>query len=99
MKVHFHTNLDEAQPFVHRLNKHLTGQNFAPNKGDRIKFYKYEQPTPSDGPQKTFELEVVNRVVSYGSYLTISIELHMPSYYSGMTIREWGEWFNRHFKE
>jgi hypothetical protein len=86
MQIHFHTNLDEAQPYVRHL-AYSWPDNILPRKGERISF----RFTPSD--RKGFELEVCS--VSYNENGAASVELHIPSYRMG-SIADWSEWFKRH---
>lgn len=92
MKLHFHTNLDEAKGDVASLSGryHDVESLPVPRKGERIEF--------SFGPDNFhYHLEIVG--VVYKLTLPrpyVDIELHMPSYHGAMTIAEWSTWFNRH---
>ena len=88
--IRFTTNLDEGQRFMNELSTEWPA-NCVPRVGERI-----ELPL-SDG--KYFQLEVC--AVTYAATckpFTTVVELHIPSYYSKMSIYEWSEWFKRHSK-
>jgi hypothetical protein len=85
MQVVYQTNLDEAQHYLSQLY----GENFVPQIGARIQFQLDNR--------KTFELEV--HAVTYknkdAQYVCV-VELHIPSYFKTMSMRDWMDWFEKH---
>jgi hypothetical protein len=91
MKLHFHTNLDEAKPDVDVLSDRVWPKDDMPipRKGERIRV--------AFDLGKNFELDVVDVVYLYDAAIPVAhIELHMPSYYASMSIADWSTWFRRH---
>lgn len=87
-KVVFKSNLDEVKRYLLDLNREWDGDIY-PLNGERITYDKY-----NDG-QFTFELEV--KSVTFKNNGTVKeIELHIPSYYSKMSLNDWSDWFNSH---
>lgn len=94
MKIRLRTNLDEPSRDVLDLNAALSSRGSSwqppvPRRGERISF-----PFKKDGRSYSFELEVC--AVTYDLLAEEAIvELHVPSYQSTMTIREWSDWFKK----
>lgn len=91
-KCHFFTNLDEAQPYVRRMNKSSSRDGWVggvPHKGDRIEFER------SFRRGHVFDLEVV-AVTHSQTGDTARVELHIPSTWGSRSLREWIDWFKRH---
>lgn len=93
MKLVFRCNLDEVQRDVDELNREAQARfTRTPAKGERIRF------SFDCAPEKTrrcYDLEVCE--VTFDLHLNVcEIELHMPSYYVGMSISDWSKQFKRH---
>jgi hypothetical protein len=96
MKVHFQTNLDEAQSDVFALNSALSQKyhDIIPHKGDRITF-PFERWDNGASRQFEYALDVVGVSYNYVSE-TITIELHIPATHHSQSIAEWTTWFRKH---
>lgn len=90
-KIHFHTNLDEARPYVEDLNNCWQGP--VPGVGHEIVF---DVGQGQGRGLKHFRLRVVQ--VRWSRAGDALIELHMPEL-PRMTIAEWSEWFKRFLRE
>lgn len=91
MRLHFHTNLDEAKPDVGALSDNMRSRDAQPipRKGERVRF-------TFDGG-KNYDLDVVDVVYLFDAEVPLAcVELHKPSYYGSMSIAEWSAWFRRH---
>jgi hypothetical protein len=102
MKMHFHTNLDEAQRDVGDILPMLASGPYAhpiPRVGERISI-----PFRRDNRVFSYELAVVAVRYEYplsGSGITeasVRVELHIPQHQASMSIADWTTWFNKHRK-
>ena len=84
--VRFHTNLDEAQPYVRGLDA-TRPMGVVPADGHELELEL------DNG--KILPLRVV--AVRWSQKAGPRVELHMAQH--GMSIREWTEWFKRHSSE
>ena len=95
MKVSFHTNLDLAQPYMLTLNNEWNDRHHPiPSKGDKISF-SFTKLFFGKSSEYAFELEVCGITFdAKGNW--VKVELHIPSYFSSMTLAGWEEHFRRH---
>jgi hypothetical protein len=96
-KCVFFTNLDEAQPYVRRMNEstYRNGSPWVggvPRKGERVEFERQFRKG------HVFDMEVV-AVTHSSTGSEARIELHVPSTWGQRSLREWIEWFKRHERE
>lgn|SRR6185369_912528 len=98
MKLTFHTNLDEAKLDVRDLNYKVRDYlvDHVPREGDRIVF-RFEKPDGPLGFERSFTYELEMCAVNWNYHdCVIAVELHIPSYYSSMSLNDYCEWFKRH---
>lgn len=88
MNIVFVTNLDDARSDVWNLNDLVKYD--VPRVGERVRINFKRNDT-----KYFYELEVHGIVYDYEEN-KVTVELHIPSYYSTMTLKEYGEWFRRH---
>lgn len=84
--VRFFTNLDDAQPWVHRMNRD-GWKGAAPRIGESVRFIL------NRSRQTHFDLLVVN-VTHAATGEHAEVELHMPRNFE--SIRAWMDYFKRH---
>ncbi len=92
--ITFFTNLDEAQPYVRRMNESASRDGApwvgsVPRKGDRIEFERQSRKG------FRFDLEVVS-ITHNATGSETRVELHLGSAWGGRSIADWMEWFKRH---
>ena len=93
MKIHFRTNLDEAQRDVNNLNSLDNDNSIVPRIRESI-IFPFEKWDHDQKRSVNFQysLEVVGVRYNYFDSV-VEVELHMPKI--GQTIAEWTAWFRK----
>lgn len=99
MLIHFHSNLDEAKPYIHDLNQKWKDRRtndgtlvvVIPHKGESIEFKFTKHVEGSTCPHTfSFKLEVVD--VTYSNFGNdVTIELQVPQHFN--STLHWMTWF------
>ena len=94
MKIHFHTNLDEAQPFVSKLAE--TWKGAVPAIGHEIvfEFVRWDHERERSAP---FNFSLIVCAVRWSETGEPTVELHAPRHFE--SIQAWMDYFRKHVKD
>ena len=93
MKIHFHTNLDEAQPYVAKLADTWGGPTPAVGHEIVFEFVRWDHDRKQS---MQFNFSLIVCAVRWNEIGEPSVELHAPSHFKN--IADWMEYFRRHVK-